>query len=277
MAAKKISELTELTTPSANDVLAIVDDADSTTKKIKYSNLGVGSGTVTSVSSADANATVATGTTTPVITIVSSPKLQTARTIGGTSFDGTANIVPATATAATTAANLSGTPTVPNGTAATTQSLNDSTTKLATTAFVQQEKVGYMLMAIGSTATPVDTTFYFIGAPVGVTSSGNPPDLYGMFRIYIGRAATIKSIYFIASNFGTLGSGETGSVTFYKNDNLVATIFTGVTTNSLGYQASSTGLSYAVSAGDYIYFQYQCPTWATNPTNLRFTVQCYLE
>lgn len=51
-----------------------------------------GTGTVTSVTSANANATVATTTTTPVITIVSAPKLQTARTIGGTSFDGTANI-----------------------------------------------------------------------------------------------------------------------------------------------------------------------------------------
>lgn len=58
------------------------------------------SGTVTNVSSADANATVATPTTTPVITIVSAPKLATARTIGtltgdattaGSSFDGTAN------------------------------------------------------------------------------------------------------------------------------------------------------------------------------------------
>ena len=51
-----------------------------------------GSGTVTSVTSADANATVATTTTTPVITIVSAPKLATARTIAGTSFDGTANV-----------------------------------------------------------------------------------------------------------------------------------------------------------------------------------------
>lgn len=49
-------------------------------------------GTVSSVTSADANATVATTTTTPVITIVSAPKLQTARTINGVSFDGTANI-----------------------------------------------------------------------------------------------------------------------------------------------------------------------------------------
>ncbi len=51
-----------------------------------------GVGTVTNVSSADANATVATQTTTPVITVVSAPKLQTARTIAGKSFDGTANI-----------------------------------------------------------------------------------------------------------------------------------------------------------------------------------------
>ncbi len=59
---------------------------------------GGGSGTVTSVTSADANATVATTTTTPVITIVSAPKLQNARTIGGVSFDGSANITVATAT-----------------------------------------------------------------------------------------------------------------------------------------------------------------------------------
>lgn len=55
-----------------------------------------GAGTVTSISSADANATFATATTTPVITIVSAPKLQTARTIAGVSFDGSANIaIPA--------------------------------------------------------------------------------------------------------------------------------------------------------------------------------------
>lgn len=55
-----------------------------------------GTGTVTSVTSADANATVATTTTTPVITIVAAPKLATARTIAGVSFDGTANIaIPA--------------------------------------------------------------------------------------------------------------------------------------------------------------------------------------
>lgn len=59
-----------------------------------------GSGTVVSVASADANATVANPTTTPVITIVSAPKFLTARTISASgditytspAFDGSANV-----------------------------------------------------------------------------------------------------------------------------------------------------------------------------------------
>lgn len=42
----------------------------------KFAPIGGGAGTVTSVTSANANATVATQTTTPVITIVSAPKLS---------------------------------------------------------------------------------------------------------------------------------------------------------------------------------------------------------
>jgi len=51
-----------------------------------------GSGTVTSVTSANGDATVATTTTTPVITIVSAPKWTTARTLAGNSVDGSANV-----------------------------------------------------------------------------------------------------------------------------------------------------------------------------------------
>lgn len=62
-----------------------------------------GSGTVTSVTSANANATVANTTTTPVITIVAAPKLATARTIAGVSFDGSANIALASTNLSDTA------------------------------------------------------------------------------------------------------------------------------------------------------------------------------
>ena len=57
--------------------------------------------------------------------------LATARTIGGTSFDGTANITPANAT---NAVNLSGT--LASGVTGTTQSTSDNSTKIATTAYV---------------------------------------------------------------------------------------------------------------------------------------------
>lgn len=77
------------TAPSTGQVLTATDSTHATWQASTV-------GTVTSVTSADGNATVATQTTTPVITIVSAPKLQTARTIGNVSFDGTGNIVPQT-------------------------------------------------------------------------------------------------------------------------------------------------------------------------------------
>ena len=42
MANSKISELSELTTVANDDVLAIVDDSTSTTKKISFANLSAG-------------------------------------------------------------------------------------------------------------------------------------------------------------------------------------------------------------------------------------------
>lgn len=65
---------------------------------VKNRLFSLGSGTVTSVTSATGDATVANTTTTPVITIVSAPKLTTARNIQGVSFDGTANINPISGT-----------------------------------------------------------------------------------------------------------------------------------------------------------------------------------
>lgn len=70
---------------------------------------GGGGGTVTSVTSATGDATVATTTTTPVITIVSAPKLTTARNINGVAFDGTANITVTAAAGTLTGTTLNST------------------------------------------------------------------------------------------------------------------------------------------------------------------------
>jgi len=72
-----------------------------------------GSGTVTGVTSANAaHLTVANGTIAPVLTVVSAPKLTTARTIAGKSFDGTANITlnPGDVGAASSASTVNGHP-----------------------------------------------------------------------------------------------------------------------------------------------------------------------
>lgn len=59
------------------------------------SDCGSGSGGVATVASADGSITV-TGTTAIDLAVVKAPILTTARTIGGVSFDGSANIVPQT-------------------------------------------------------------------------------------------------------------------------------------------------------------------------------------
>lgn len=66
-------------------------------------------GTVTSVTSANDNATITNGTTIPDITIVSAPKFQTARTINGTSFDGTGNITVTAVPSGSAGGDLTGT------------------------------------------------------------------------------------------------------------------------------------------------------------------------
>lgn len=96
-----VNSLTTATYPSLTELSYV----KGVTSAIQTQLNAKGAGTVTSVTSANGDATVATTTTTPVITIVSAPKLTTARTIGtltgdittaGSSFDGTANNTNAT-------------------------------------------------------------------------------------------------------------------------------------------------------------------------------------
>ena len=54
MANKKITELTALTTPAGADILAIVDDTDTTTKKVTVTNL-MGQASASNLSSYDFN------------------------------------------------------------------------------------------------------------------------------------------------------------------------------------------------------------------------------
>lgn len=96
---------------------------DPSTKELRWSNKdslsipyaritgtpSITNGTVTSVTSANGNATITNTTTIPDITIVSAPKFQTARNINGTSFDGTGNITVTAVPSGSAGGDLTGT------------------------------------------------------------------------------------------------------------------------------------------------------------------------
>ena len=94
-------------------------------------------------------------------------------------------------------------------------------------------------------------------------------------RVYIPKAGTIK-VASINVFSGTVGSNENVSLYIRLNgstDTLIQTRGMGVA-NAL---FSNTGLSIAVSAGDYIEIKMVCPTWATNPAAFRFGGSIYIE
>jgi len=98
-----VSGQSDIVADSAADTLTLVGSGvtittNAATDTITFTVAGGGSGTVTNVASADGSITVTNPTTTVDLAVVKSPKLTTARTIGGVSFDGTANITVATAT-----------------------------------------------------------------------------------------------------------------------------------------------------------------------------------
>lgn len=105
---------------------------------------GSAGGTVTNVTSNDGSITVANSTTTPDLSVVSAPKLTTARTINGTSFDGTSNIVVTAA-----AGTLTGTTLNSSVVTSSLTAVGTLTTGSISTGFV----IGGVTMTLGSDAT----------------------------------------------------------------------------------------------------------------------------
>lgn len=86
------------------------------------------------------------------------------------------------------------------------------------------------------------------------------------------RSGTITSAFIIV-RAATAGSAETFSA--YLDINAGTTLVTISTTLDLGTTVSkayTTGLSQAVTAGDYIAIRIVCPTWATDPSTCRAVV-----
>jgi hypothetical protein len=150
-----------------------------------------------------------------------------------------------------TAANLSGTPTLPNGTTATTQSVGDNSTKLATTAYIKSETFFNWTCAVaGSTSASQNcnwtlpagltiTGFDFAAntAPVGCTT-------YPVVQVWDGTAGAEVGSYSIPLSSGTNFYPQvTGSTNVTSGHTLrikVTTAASGCSTNAAGMVATVT-------------------------------------
>lgn len=245
----------------------------STSPTLVTPTLGVA--TVTSVN----KLTITAPATSATLTVADGKTLTASNTLTFTGTDGsTLNIgtggtlgTGAYATIASYATlaspTFTGTPVAPLAAAAT------NTTQLATTSFVQQEKIGYTFQVGQTQFSPVDATTYYFGMYNGNTNSTTE----GQNRVYIPKAGTVTAIYIYINNVGVGGTSETSTFSFRLNATTDTTISSSITTGSVSNAFSNTSMSVAVVAGDFFELKWVTPTWVTNPTNIRVMAIVYIQ
>jgi len=117
-----------------------------------------------------------------------------------------------------TAANLSGTPALPNGTTATTQAPGDNSTKLATTAFVLANAAGISGLTTGfipqaTSATAIGNSFI----DYGVTNAGAYTSTKDVYAPAFHATDTSGTGFGFMGLEGTAPSGVTGSDGFWAD------------------------------------------------------------
>lgn len=181
-----------------------------------------GTGSVTNVTSNDGSILVTNPTTTPDLAIVSAPKLTTARTINGVSFDGTANIVVTAAAGTLTGTTL-------NATVVTSSltSVGTLVSGTASTGFV----VAGVTMTLGSDAT---------GDIYYRNSSGI------LTRLGIGSSGQVVTV---SGGIPSWATPTTGTVTSVSGTTNRITVATGTTTPVIDISASYVGQSSITTLG----------------------------
>ena len=163
---------------------------------------------------------------------------------------------------------LTGTPTTP------TAALGTSTAQIASTAFVAAKHSYALKLASDANTAPGDNqTVYFGALPgTGITTTG------GIRRIPIPKTGTITNVSISCRLPGTFATGgELTQVNIRLNNTTDYLV-----TNSLVLTSADpaiiavSGLSGAVTAGDYIECKLVYPAFAANPSAILITVIVYI-
>lgn len=153
---------------------------------------------------------------------------------------------------------------------------DNSVTALSAASFVTAigaSTMGYTMQGSFGQFNPGDATTYYGG---GAPQSGGT--VAAVNRMYITRTGTIKACYILFDNGGTLGSSETSTIYLRVNNTSETAVSAAVTNDARPTVVSNTGLSIAVTAGDYVEMKWVTPAWpVTNPTNVRILGVFYVE
>lgn len=115
---------------------------------------------------------------------------------------------------------------------------------------------------------PSDNTLYFIGQePTPFTTSAVLP-------VYVPKAGTIKNIQITSRCIA--GTSENSTFILFINDVLNATLTSTYKFNT-ALTNVNTAVNISVNSNDYLYLRWLTPNWATNPINVRFNVNIYIE
>lgn len=131
---------------------------------------------------------------------------------------------------------------------------------------------GYTLTLTGSQGSFVDGTPYYSGAITTGTST-----TAAINQVPIPVSGTITAVYVYQLTAGTLATGESSTLAIRVNNTTDVTVSSAVLNSSISSTWSATGLSQAVSAGDYIELKFTAASWATNPTNVRWTAIVFIK
>ena len=93
---------------------------------------------------------------------------------------------------------------------------------------------------------------------------------------YIPIAGTIKSIMIHTYCDTTAGSNENISM-YFRLNNTTDTLIQTLGANTAYRSFLNSALSIAVAAGDWFEIKMVAPTWATNPSGMRFSGFVYVE
>lgn len=131
--------------------------------------------------------------------------------------------------------------------------------------------VGYTLQSAAPTTNPTDaqTIYQGLAGPISTTAD--------VYTVPIPVAGTIIRIQLEVAVGGTLGTGETATVSLLLNNATTVAISSAVTFTAARQQFNSGAVSQAVAVGDR--FQIRCvnPTWVTNPTGVVLTASVFIR